>query len=213
MIIGNHVSAILKRSRRKLTRLILAHRVCAMHPTLNSDPTAIWDYGYNDIGYIRLGNNVTVCAFTEILMYRRSPHSSVEGGLTLGDNVIIGSGAVVRAAGGQIIIGNKSGIAQNSVVVAANHLLAAAGQDRLRVSWDEERCGVTVGDNVWVGANCVLLPGCRIGDNSIIGAGAVVRGEVPANELWAGVPAKRIRSLGTLRAEAAPLRKESADRD
>jgi acetyltransferase-like isoleucine patch superfamily enzyme len=57
---------------------------------------------------------------------------------------------------------------------------------------------VSIGRNVWIGANCVILPGTVIGDNAVIAAGAVVRGIVPANELWGGVPARFIKSLPAL---------------
>lgn len=59
-----------------------------------------------------------------------------------------------------------------------------------------EELPVTVGNGAWIGAHCVLLPGAVVGERSIIGAGAVVRGETPPGEVWAGVPARRIRSAG-----------------
>jgi maltose O-acetyltransferase len=52
-----------------------------------------------------------------------------------------------------------------------------------------------VGANVWVGANCVLLPGVTIGDNSLIAAGSVVSHDVPPNEIWGGVPAKKLKDV------------------
>jgi acetyltransferase-like isoleucine patch superfamily enzyme len=51
---------------------------------------------------------------------------------------------------------------------------------------------VTIGDDVWIGANAVVLPGVHIGDGAIIGAGAVVRQDVPSLAIVAGVPAKVI---------------------
>ncbi|MGB1060198.1 MAG: acyltransferase, partial [Ketobacter sp.] len=61
--------------------------------------------------------------------------------------------------------------------------------------WDEDRTDVILGRNVWIGANSCLLAGSRVGDNSIVGAGSVVTGEIPANEIWAGVPARKIKDL------------------
>jgi acetyltransferase-like isoleucine patch superfamily enzyme len=52
-----------------------------------------------------------------------------------------------------------------------------------------------LGRNVWVGANCVLLPGTRIGDHSVIAAGSVVNSEVPSGEIWGGVPARRLKAV------------------
>lgn len=49
---------------------------------------------------------------------------------------------------------------------------------------------IRIGDNVWVGAGVMVLPGCRIGNNSVIAAGSVVCSDIPDNCMAAGVPAK-----------------------
>lgn len=54
---------------------------------------------------------------------------------------------------------------------------------------------VTIGNNVWLGGNVVVLPGVTIGDNCTIGAGAVVTRDIPANSVAAGNPARVIRKL------------------
>jgi acetyltransferase-like isoleucine patch superfamily enzyme len=53
---------------------------------------------------------------------------------------------------------------------------------------------IVVGNNVFIGAGSILLPGTRIGENCVIGAGSVVRGEVPSGSVFAGTPAKYIKS-------------------
>lgn len=53
-----------------------------------------------------------------------------------------------------------------------------------------DEADVTIGDDVWIGARAILLPGARIGDGAIIAAGAIVRGEIPAFSVAAGMPAK-----------------------
>lgn len=57
----------------------------------------------------------------------------------------------------------------------------------------EQSLPVVVGSGVWIGARTVLSPGAEIGGNAVIAAGAVVARQVPANELWGGVPARKIR--------------------
>lgn len=52
----------------------------------------------------------------------------------------------------------------------------------------------TIGNDVWVGANSVILAGLKIGDGSVIGAGSVVTKNIPPYEIWAGVPAKKIKN-------------------
>lgn len=54
---------------------------------------------------------------------------------------------------------------------------------------------ITIGDNVWIGGNCVVLPGVTIGNNAIIGAGSVVTKDVPENAVVAGNPAAILRYL------------------
>ena len=54
---------------------------------------------------------------------------------------------------------------------------------------------VNIGNNVFVGANTTILPGISIGDFSIVGAGSVVTKSIPANEVWAGNPARKICSF------------------
>lgn len=56
---------------------------------------------------------------------------------------------------------------------------------------------IKINDNVFIGANSIILKGVEIGENSIIGAGSVVSKKIPANEIWAGNPAKFIRRIVT----------------
>lgn len=189
-----HARAVLRHLRQRATHAVLAHRIRARHPSLHCDPTAHWDYAYADIDAIEIGRGVSVLGFSEIVVYRHSPHSTREGRLVLGDNAILGVGCVIIAAGGCIRIGRDSGIGQHGVVVAVNHRVHA-GLRYLRAAWDDSRCGVEIGDNVWVGAGCVVLPGVRIGDNAVIAAGSVVNHDVPANEIWGGVPARKLKDV------------------
>jgi acetyltransferase-like isoleucine patch superfamily enzyme len=93
-----------------------------------------------------------------------------------------------------IEIGECSGIGQGVVVVASNHTVVP-GTKYLQTPWDEQRTGVTIGRNCWIGANSTLLPGVSIGDDAVVAAGSVVTKSVPAGELWAGVPARRLKTL------------------
>lgn len=54
---------------------------------------------------------------------------------------------------------------------------------------------VTIGNDVFIGAGCLVLKGVSIGDCSIVGAGSVVTKSIPSNEIWAGNPAKFIRKI------------------
>ena len=191
---GNHFRALANDLKRRASRWILGHRIRARNPTLICDPTAIWDYGYHDIDAIQIGTGVSVLANANIVVRRRSPRSSVEGGLILGDRAVVSSGVTILAAGGLVRIGNDSGVAPNCVVVAANHLYDPDGS-HLHGAWNETKVGVELDDNVWVGATCVLLPGTRIGHGAVIVAGSLVSRVIPPRELWGGWPAQKLKAL------------------
>ena len=59
--------------------------------------------------------------------------------------------------------------------------------------WDREKVGIVIEDDVWIGANCVILPGVHIGYGAVVAAGSVVTRNVPSYALVAGVPAKVIK--------------------
>ena len=70
--------------------------------------------------------------------------------------------------------------------------------DRKKRESDQEntqKSQVEIGDNVFIGAHSTILKGVSIGENSIIGACSVITKNIPANQIWAGNPAKKIRSL------------------
>ncbi|WP_111212108.1 DapH/DapD/GlmU-related protein [Micromonospora craterilacus] len=63
-----------------------------------------------------------------------------------------------------------------------------------RAKW-EAALPITIGNNVWIGGMAVICPGVTIGDNSVIGAGAVVTKDIPADVVAVGNPARVIRSV------------------
>ena len=194
MVLLNHMAAVWSNVRQRLVHYLLSHRIRARNPTLICDPTVIWDYPVRRPDAIEIGIGVSVMPHAEIVVLPETRHSTREGRLILGDGAVIGTGANIRAAGGVIRIGRGSGIGQFSVVVAVNHR-AVRGEPYLHGAWDDRRSGVTVGDNVWVAANCTLVAGISIGDNSLIAAGSVVTKDVPPNQIWGGVPARFIKDV------------------
>jgi len=64
-----------------------------------------------------------------------------------------------------------------------------------------KRAPIEIGPDVFIGAQSIILKGTRIGARSVIGAGSVVSGDIPADEIWAGNPARRIRSLSSRTSE------------
>ena len=196
----NYIFAFVRPLKKRATMAILAYRVRAKNPTLTAHPTSIWDYGYHDLHAIEIGKDVVVAAYSFIIVFHNSPNSSIPGRLILEDRSAVSFGVNIRAAGGTIRLGVGSAVAANCVLIAANHMIKP-GEPKFKVKWDESRSGVDIGSNVWVGAGCVLLPGTVIGDDSVIAAGSVVRGTVPAGEIWGGVPARKLKAIGQEKVE------------
>ena len=97
----------------------------------------------------------------------------------------------------RIEIGDDTMIAANVIIVDSDFHSAWPPELRWSTSTKEFDKEVTIGRNVWIGMNTVILKGSRIGDNSIIGAGSVVSGDIPANVIAAGNPARVIRALAS----------------
>lgn len=85
------------------------------------------------------------------------------------------------------------------VMIGPNVTIATAGHPvnpELRRRVAQFNIPVTIGNNVWIGANSVVLPGVTIGENSVIGAGSVVTKNIPANVVALGSPCRVIREIG-----------------
>ena len=88
-------------------------------------------------------------------------------------------------------IGDYVMIGPNTLITTVNHPITPKGR--------REHLGigkpVTIGNDVWIGGNCTILPGVTIGNNVVIAAGAVVTKDVPDNCIVGGVPAKKIKDI------------------
>jgi len=184
---------ILSQPPRRLLRLWLSHwRVAARNPGVHLEFPIQWSV--DDFAAVRLGPGVSIGVFSEIFVRRRSPHTPVAGELVVGERSVVGAQANLRAEGGRILIGRYCLLAQGVSLIAANHVIqpGARFQD---LPVDTRRTGVTLEDNVWLGCQVTVLPGCTVGANSVVGAGSVVTHDVPSGEVWAGVPARRLRAI------------------
>jgi len=107
------------------------------------------------------------------------------GDIILEDGASIGIGSIVM---GPVHIGESSVCSQNCFISGQSHHYEDISKNFLRqgVKTDE----VAIGKNVWIGAKSVILPGVKIGDNSIIGAGSIVVEDIPSYSVAVGNPAK-----------------------
>lgn len=111
-------------------------------------------------------------------------------GLTIGDRTFINKDFLV-VGGGYITIGADCLIGPRCSIYTPNH---AEDPERRRAGW-ERASSVTIGDNVWLGGSVTILPGATIGSDSIIGAGSVVSGDIPAGVVAVGNPCRPIRAV------------------
>ena len=113
-----------------------------------------------------------------------------------GHNITIGDGSWVNFGltaldVAPIVIGTDVLIGPNCSLYTAIHPTEPGPR---RAKW-ESAAPITLEDNVWLGGSVVVCPGVTIGENSIVGAGAVVTRDIPANSIAVGNPARVIRAL------------------
>lgn len=110
--------------------------------------------------------------------------------IEIGENFYANTGCVMLDVG-KITIGDNVLFGPNVSVYTAGHPI----HPESRNSGYEYGIPVTIGDNVWIGGSCVILPGVKIGKNTVIGAGSVVTKDIPDNVCAAGNPCKVIRKI------------------
>jgi len=143
-------------------------------------------YADTDIGdFFTAGHNVTIRAHCRI-----GNRVVILHGSTLEGNIVIGKGVKIMAhvyVPSQTRIGDMVFIGPGVTILNARLPMRASGLS-----------GVTIGNHVVIGGGCTLLPGVSIGDNSFIGAGAVVTKDLPPNTLAYGNPARHYPLPGVL---------------
>ncbi|WP_306212549.1 sugar O-acetyltransferase [Actinoplanes sp. RD1] len=110
--------------------------------------------------------------------------------LFLGDDVYVNFGLTV-VDDVEVRIGDRVMLAPNVTITATGHPV----HPELRSDGTQFSAPVVIEDDVWIGAGAILLPGVTIGRGSVVGAGAVVTGNVPPDVVVAGVPARVRRPI------------------
>lgn len=91
-----------------------------------------------------------------------------------------------------IYIGSKTMIGPNVTIATAAHPILPS----LREEAYQYNVPVRIGENCWIGAGAVILPGVTVGDNTVIGAGSVVTKDIPPNVVAVGNPCRVLREIG-----------------
>lgn len=155
--------------------------------------------------HIRLGKFAQiVCEPDANVRLTTWPHKAREARITIGDYCLIAPGVKIAAAN-SIQIGDNCMIAAHAVISDSDW---HGVYNRIRPF----RCTapVTIDNNVWIGERAIILKGAHIGENSIIGAGAVVTKSIPANVIAAGNPARVIKPI---QANRKMLKRDALFRD
>lgn len=136
---------------------------------------------------VRLGTHCSVEDGVHFQYYGPWTESTV---FHIGDRVQISRDALFNIQD-SLHVGDDVMIAAGCKFIDHDHGFAEA--DRPMASQPIDTAPIHIGNDVWIGANAIVLKGVHIGAGSIIAAGAVVRRDVPANQIWAGVPARYIK--------------------
>ncbi len=110
--------------------------------------------------------------------------------IVIGENCFFNHNCCITSMN-SINIGNDCMFANNVTIIDHDHSIFDNKISKNEYVTDK----ITIGDNVWCGANVVILKGVKIGNNSIIAAGAIVNNNIPDNEIWGGIPAKKIKDI------------------
>lgn len=122
-------------------------------------------------------------------------HQNGKSRICIGRQTWIGEYNNLRSGAGEIQIGQHCMVSQFVSIIGSGHGLEPGTPMMLQGPPSQKR-GVTIGDDVWIGAGATVLPGVDIGDGVVVGAGAVVNRNVAAGSIVAGVPARVIGRRG-----------------
>lgn len=108
--------------------------------------------------------------------------------ISIGNNSGIGINAKIR---GPLSIGDNVMMGPDVIILTSNHII-----NSINLPMNQQGCvekKVIIGNDVWIGARAIILPGCTIGNGVVIGAGAVVTKDIPDYCIVGGVPAKILK--------------------
>lgn len=155
-----------------------------------------WRLCFRRCGRVRFGTAITLGHMKNISLGngcrigRLCFLTAGNGQLDLAENVAVSPCVHLGADEGSICIEKNVAIGPGTVIRAANHRFAR--RDQPIMTQGHKRGRVHIEEDVWIGANCVILPGVNIGRGAIVGAGAVVTRSVAPYTVVGGVPARPI---------------------
>lgn len=149
-------------------------------------------YNICNLKSFNIGDSSSIGRFSTIIVTQHPTNTKEKPHIKIGTRTYIGEYNNIRAAGGRISIGNNCLISQHITMVTTNHLIRKNTPINEQ-SWSTDKIDIKIGNDVWIGANSVILPGVNINDGAVIGAGSIVTKDVPKNAIVLGNPARIIK--------------------
>jgi acetyltransferase-like isoleucine patch superfamily enzyme len=155
-----------------------------IHPTARISELA-------DIEDSARGSRIVIGARCVIDSFVKIKPAGGSGDLVIGEDSVINSGCVLYTGNG-IVLGRGVVVAGNCTFAPVNHEFSSRNVPIRCQGFKPSKGGIVIEDDVWIGANCVILDGAVLRQGCVIGAGSLVRGEVAAYSIQAGNPLKLI---------------------
>ena len=138
---------------------------------------------------IIIGDNVVIDSFVKI------KPAGGSGDVEIGDHSFINAGTVLYTGNG-IKIGKHVLVAANCTLAPTNHQFHAREKVIAEQGFLPSKGGIHIEDDVWIGANCVLLDGAILRQGVVLAAGSIVRGELEAYGVYGGNPPRLLKRRG-----------------
>lgn len=148
---------------------------------------------------IKIGQKAIRAFCGKLMLKHCGKKVNIEKGATFSARVSLGdySGIGVNARiNGTCTIGDYVMMGTDVIVLTRNHNFSRTDIPMMHQGFEEER-PVVIENDVWIGDRVIILPGVKVGEGSVLAAGAVVTHDVPAYTVVAGVPAKVIKIRNT----------------
>jgi len=134
---------------------------------------------------LEIGAGVVIDSFVKI------KPAGGSGDLVIGAGSVINSGCVLYTGNG-VLIGQGVLVAANCTFAPVSHEYASKDVPIAKQGFRPGKGGIRIGDDVWIGAGCVILDGAVIGDGCVIAAGSIVRETLAPYKLYGGTPLSEI---------------------
>lgn len=190
---------LLNRIIRKFSGTINIIKLKNSNVQFGSHLRIVGSFGLINKGTFIIGNNFRCSSgdMSNAMARNVKSYFKTEKGAILKIANDVGIASVTIRCANKITIGNNVKIGALSIITDtdAHSLNPILRSNPMTDSLNAKTSPITISDNVFIGTSCIICKGVSIGENAVIGAGSIVTKNIPANEIWAGNPAKFIRKI------------------